>query len=123
MSTCLRLTIIGDKRGAGSFVYDLCHAGDPQEACHILLPRTSSSSQRPHEIEYLNRKRAFLMLPDRVPGRLIRSYFQHVHFFQPIIDTTTFMDEYSSHGFHNLSLLLVWSMFWGTANVSLSLLR
>lgn len=89
----------------------------------MLLPRTSSSSQHPHELEYLNRKGAFLMLPDAVSDDLIHCYFEHVHFFLPIIDAANFLTEYTSHGFQNLSLLLVWSMFLAAANVSLPLER
>ena len=112
------LTLAGDRRGARSFVYDLCHPGAPQDARPSVLTRASSIQWRPHEMEYLSHEGAFATLPDEVCDDLIRCYFHHVHFFLPIVDASSFLNEYVSQGRQNISLLLFWSMLLAAANVS-----
>jgi hypothetical protein len=60
----------------------------------------------------------FSRLPEDVCDELIRCYFQHVHFFLPIIDAPAFLNEYCSNGSRNISLLLYWGMLLAAANVS-----
>lgn len=62
----------------------------------------------------------FTKLPDDVCDDLVRCYFQHVHFFLPVVDASSFLNEYYKHGPQNISLLLLWSMFLASANVSWS---
>ncbi|KAL7929726.1 hypothetical protein V8C35DRAFT_314642 [Trichoderma chlorosporum] len=109
-------TYIGDKRGPRHSVYDLCHPETPEEARHLPPITTISSFHKPHELEYMRLQGVFSRLPDDVCDELIRCYFQHVHFFLPIIDAPAFLNEYSSHGSRNISLLLYWSMLLAAAN-------
>lgn len=60
----------------------------------------------------------FTKLPDDVCDDLVRCYFHHVHFFLPVVDAPDFLNEYCKHGSQNISLLLLWSMFLASANVS-----
>ncbi|KAG0652790.1 Cutinase transcription factor 1 alpha [Hyphodiscus hymeniophilus] len=109
-----------DRRGPRFFVYDLCHAaGSPQDATPYLNPRKSDISWTAHEVEYLRHRGAFATFSDDVCDDLIRCYFRHVHFFLPVIDAASFLDEYSNNGRKNISLLLFWSMLLAAANVRL----
>ena len=65
---------------------------------------------------------AFTELPTEVFNELIRCYFQHVHFFLPIVDAPGFLNEYINNGTQNISRLLLWSMLLAAANVNLPLL-
>jgi hypothetical protein len=67
-------------------------------------------------------KGVFEVLPVDVSDNLIRTYFQHVHFFLPIVDAATFLNEYSQNGVQNISPLLFWSMMLAVANVRLLLI-
>lgn len=113
-----KLTLKGDRRGARSFVYELCHPGAPQDAMPLLLPKASTIPWKPHEREYLRHEGAFVTLPDEVCDDLIRCYFHHVHFFLPIVNASSFLIEYVSKDRQNISLLLFWSMLLAAANVS-----
>ena len=112
------LTAAGDKQGAGSFVYGLCHASSPQEGGHFLLPRPSTSARQPYEIDFLRRKGAFSLPSEDVCDDLVRYYFHHVHYLFPVVDAISFLNEYVKNGCQNISLLLIWSMFLAAANVS-----
>lgn len=79
---------------------------------------SAATSHKPHELEYMRLQGVFSKLPDDVCDELVRCYFQHVHFFLPIIDAPAFLNEYCSNGSRNVSLLLYWSMFLAAANVS-----
>lgn len=109
--------LLGDKRGPRFFVYDLCYPEAPQDAMPYLLPRQADTSWKPHEVEYLRHQGAFVTLSDDVADALIRCYFQHVHFFLPIVDAASFLTEYENKGRQNISLLLFWSMLLAAANV------
>jgi hypothetical protein len=115
------LIVPGDKRGPRQSVYDLCHPGTPQEARPYLPARAPNTSHKPHEVEYMRHQGAFTLLPSDVCDALICCYFQHVHFFLPIIDAPSFLNEYINNGPQNVNLLLFWSMFLAAANVSLYL--
>ena len=83
-----------------------------------LNPRKSDISWKPHEVEYLRQQGAFATFSDDVCDDLVRCYFNHVHFFLPVVDATSFLTEYNN-GRQNISLLLFWSMLLAAANVSL----
>jgi hypothetical protein len=117
-----KLTIVGDKRGPRYSVYDLCHPGTPQDARPYVQSKESSHSRNPYEVVYMRHEGAFATLPDDVCDDLIRCYFQHVHFFLPIVDAPTFLNEYISNGCRKISPLLFWSMLLAAANVSALLL-
>jgi hypothetical protein len=113
-------TVIGDRRGPRFFVYDLCYPEAPQDAMPHLLPRRAETRWKAHEVDYLRHQGAFETLPDSVCDSLVRCYFQHVHFFLPIVDAASFLAEYENNrGPPNISLLLFWSMLLAAANVSL----
>ncbi|KAM0444353.1 hypothetical protein ACHAO4_010252 [Trichoderma viride] len=82
------------------------------------MPSITSAaiSHKPHELEYMRLQGVFSKLPDDVCDELVRCYFQHVHFFLPIIDAPAFLNEYCSNGSRNVSLLLYWSMLLAAAN-------
>ncbi|KAE9376219.1 hypothetical protein N431DRAFT_404413 [Stipitochalara longipes BDJ] len=108
--------IAGDRRGPRFFVYDICHPESPQDARPHLVPRPADTSWKPHEVEYLRHQGAFDTLPNSVCDDLIRCYFHHVHFFLPIVDVASFLNEYENNGRQNISLLLYWSMLLAAAN-------
>ena len=114
------LNCAGDKRGARSFVYEICHPGAPQDARNSLLSKASNVSRNAHETEYMQQMGVYSMPPDDVCDDLIRCYFQHVHFFLPIVDAPGFLNEYFSNGYQDISLLLFWAMLLAGANVSCS---
>ena len=112
------LIIAGDKRGPRQSVYDLCHPGTPQEARPYLPVRAPNISHKPHEVEYMRHQGIYAVLPDDVCDELIRCYFQHVHFFLPVIDAASFLNEYIRNGSQSMNPLLFWSMLLAAANVS-----
>lgn len=61
------------------------------------------------------------MLPDEICDELIRCYFQHVHFFLPIVDVPAFLNDYCTRGSQSINPLLLWSIFLASANVRYSL--
>ena len=83
-----------------------------------MPPRASNISHKPHEVEYMRIQGAFTELPTEVCNELIRCYFQHVHFFLPIVDAPGFLNEYINNGSQNISRLLLWSMLLAAANVN-----
>ncbi|KAL7920603.1 hypothetical protein ACQKWADRAFT_297968 [Trichoderma austrokoningii] len=109
-------TYIGDRRGPRHSVYDLCHPESPEESLHVPSSISAPISHKPHELEYMRLQGVFSKLPDDVCDELVRCYFQHVHFFHPIIDAPAFLNEYCSNGSRNISLLLYWSMLLAAAN-------
>jgi hypothetical protein len=113
-----KLIIIGDQRGPRSSVYDLCHPGAPQDARPYLPIGTVTRLWKPYEMEYLKQEGAFDTLPGGVCDSLIHCYFQHVHFFLPVIDAPGFLNEYVSNGPRNISRLLLWSICLAASNVS-----
>lgn len=64
-------------------------------------------------------KGVFETLPNDVADEIIRCYFEHVHFFIPVVDAAAFLNDYTSNR-HKLSPLLLWSMVLAAANVVLS---
>lgn len=110
---------LGDRRGPRHSVYDLCHPESLEESLHMPSSISAAISHKPHELEYMRLQGVFSKLPDDVCDELVRCYFQHVHFFLPIIDAPAFLNEYCSNGSRNVSLLLYWSMLLAAANVSL----
>lgn len=109
---------LGDRRGPRHSVYDLCHPESPEESLHMPSSISTATSHKPHELEYMRLQGVFSKLPDDVCDELVRCYFQHVHFFIPIIDAPAFLNDYCSNGSRDISLLLYWSMLLAAANVS-----
>jgi hypothetical protein len=63
-------------------------------------------------------KGAFSAPSKELCDELICCYFHHVHPLLPIVDSQGFLEQYLKHGFQNVNLLLLWSMFLAAANVS-----
>lgn len=59
----------------------------------------------------------FENLPADVRDELVRCYFQHVHFFLPVIDVPGFLKEYTKDGSQHVNRMLLWSMMLAAANV------
>lgn len=118
---------IGDNRGPRQSVYELCHPLTPQEARQqgtggrdkgdsnrspqVRLPAWSA-----HELAYLRHEGAFQTLRPDLCDDLIRVYFEHVHFFMPILDAADVLGAYTRHGASGLHPLLCWSMCLAAAN-------
>ncbi|TQW01066.1 C6 transcription factor [Cordyceps javanica] len=94
--------------------FDPSHPEAPQQARAAMLSRLPA--RKPHEIEYMRHQGVFMQLPDDVCDELIRCYFQHIHFFLPILDVPTFLNEYCSHRSQAVNSLLLWSVFLASAN-------
>ncbi len=73
---------------------------------------------KPHEIEFMRHQGVFHVPSREICDDLVRCYFEHVHFFLPIIDAADFLNEYETNGCQAISPLLYWSMFLAAANVS-----
>ncbi|KAH8710814.1 Cutinase transcription factor 1 beta [Beauveria bassiana] len=88
------------------------------EALQLVRAATSTTlpTRKPHEIEYMRHEGVFTKLPDDVCDELIGCYFQHVHFFLPILDVPKVLNEYWSRGSKGINPLLLWSMFLAAAN-------
>ncbi|KAM3513224.1 hypothetical protein MY11210_003090 [Beauveria gryllotalpidicola] len=95
-------------------ILDPSHPEAPQLA-RAAIP-TRLPTRKPHEIEYMRHQGVFTKLPDDVCDELIGCYFQHVHFFLPILDVPTVLNEYWSRGSEGIDPLLLWSMFLASAN-------
>ncbi|KFZ15702.1 hypothetical protein V502_05445 [Pseudogymnoascus sp. VKM F-4520 (FW-2644)] len=108
------LMYIGDQQSASSFVFDLCNG--PSQTSHYLVPRGTTRRQRPEDLNYLRLKGCFSVPSQDICEDLIRAYFLHVHPFLPIIDARHFLEDFVSHGYHNINLLLLWSMFFAATN-------
>ncbi|KAJ5108668.1 hypothetical protein N7456_005343 [Penicillium angulare] len=113
---------IGDTRGPRQSVYELCHPGVPQEAYQspsTITPHSSSGTAtilQPHEIEYIRNEGGFSPLPSDVYDELVRCYFHHVHFFLPVVEAPSFLNEYMQNGSQKVNPLLFWSMLLGATN-------
>ncbi|KAJ5536514.1 hypothetical protein N7513_009700 [Penicillium frequentans] len=113
---------IGDTRGPRQSVYELCHPGVPQEAHQSpasIEPGKitgTGTNLRPHEIEYIRNEGGFATIPTGVCDELIRCYFHHVHFFQPVVEAPSFLNEYVQNGTNNISPVLFWSMLLAATN-------
>ena len=94
---------------------DASHPDAPEQARARIPPR--KTAHKPHELEYMRQQGVFSTLPDDVCDDLVWCYFRHVHFFLPIVDAATFLNEYAQNGPRGVNLLLLWSMFLASANV------
>lgn len=112
--------VSGDKRGPRLAVYDICHPSEAQDARQYVPQDSNNRPRKSYEIEYMHDKGVFETLPNDVGDEIIRCYFEHVHFFIPVVDAATFLNDYTSNR-TKLSPLLLWSMVLAAANVSLSL--
>lgn len=72
---------------------------------------------KPHEIDYMRHQNVYVNLPEDICDELLRCYFQHVHFFLPVVDASAFLNEYCTRGPGSISKLLLWSMLLAAANV------
>ncbi|KAM3482976.1 hypothetical protein MY8738_003660 [Beauveria namnaoensis] len=97
---------------------DLILDSNRPEALQLVRAATSTAlpTRKPHEIEYMRHEGVFTKLPDDVCDELIGCYFQHVHFFLPILDVPKVLNEYWSRGSKGINPLLLWSMFLAAAN-------
>ncbi|KIH89951.1 hypothetical protein SPBR_00258 [Sporothrix brasiliensis 5110] len=115
---------IGDNRGPRQSVYELCHPQTPQDARlpDVAEGRDNGESNRAsslwaaHELAYLRHEGAFQTLPPDLSDGLVRVYFEHVHFFMPILDAADVLRAHTRHGAAGLHPLLCWSMCLAAAN-------
>lgn len=104
---------VGDDRGPRGFIMNLLH-GRVDENRHISLPMPAKTLI-PAENEYLERREALSLPPNKIQDALIRCYFHYVHPFAPILDGDDFLCRYRAG---KMSLLLLWSVFTAAGNVS-----
>jgi hypothetical protein len=112
------LTSVGDRRGPRCSVYELCHPAPAQEAVPYLPSAELRYPWKASELECLKEVGAFASLPRDVSDELVRSYFQHVHSFLPVVDAARFLNEYVKNGAQHVNPLLFWSMALAATNVS-----
>lgn len=62
-------------------------------------------------------KGVFEIPADDVQDEILRCYFEHVHFFIPVVDVRSFLNNYTQDR-HRTSPLLLWSMNLAAANVT-----
>lgn len=89
---------------------------DAPQRARIAAP-TKPPARKAYEVEYMRHQGVFKQLPEDVCEILLRQYFEHVHFFLPVLDASTLLNEYSSHGSQGIDPLLLWSIFLASANV------
>ncbi|KIW35301.1 uncharacterized protein PV07_02004 [Cladophialophora immunda] len=117
------LSYIGDRRGPRLAVYDICHPSEAQDPRPYIPKDSNNKPRKPYEIEYMRAKGVFETFSNDVADEAIRCYFEHVHFFIPVVDAATFLNQYKNDR-NNISPLLFWSMILAAANfVSSDLLR
>lgn len=91
---------------------------DAPQRARAVLP-TKPPARKPHEIEYMRHQGVFKQLPEDVSEILLRQYFEHVHFFLPILDASTLLNEVSRAS-QGIDPLLLWSIYLASANVCIS---
>ncbi|KAJ3497527.1 hypothetical protein NLG97_g1837 [Lecanicillium saksenae] len=102
--------------------FDPSHPDAPQQARAAMPIR--QLTRKPHEIEYMRHQGAFDQLPEDVCDELVRCYFQHVHFFLPILDVPTFLNSYCQHGSRGINPLQLSTLFLASANfIDVEILR
>jgi hypothetical protein len=76
---------------------------------HFFIPASAEASLAAEDLEYLKVKGCFT-LPEE-SRELVEAYFRFVHPVFPVIDASTFMQDYAKSGIAGINLLLLWSMF------------
>lgn len=98
---------------------DLCRPGRSR-GNHYPVPRVHRKRYEPSDISYLRAKGVFRLPSKPLRHELIQCYFHHVHPMFPIVEASTFLQSYVTTGTSQISLLLLWSMFFVAAGVSLN---
>ncbi|KAE9362543.1 hypothetical protein N431DRAFT_391777 [Stipitochalara longipes BDJ] len=106
---------IGDQQGPANLIFSLCN-GASLTGTHFLVPRLATRRQKPEDLAYLQLKGCFSLPAQSVCNELVHCYFSHVHPFLPILNAHQFLEEFANLGCQNLSVLLIWSMFFAAAN-------
>ncbi|KAJ6789457.1 hypothetical protein PWT90_00258 [Aphanocladium album] len=102
--------------------FDPSHPDAPQQARAAMPIRRLA--HKPHEIEYMRHQGVFNQLPGDVCDELVRCYFQHVHFFLPILDVPSFLNSYCRHGPQGSNPLQLTTLFLASANfIDVGILR
>ncbi len=113
---------VGDQQGLG-FVVDICQPRRPFPGNHFVVPRAAaarSGGLLPEDVVALQAKGCFSLPDDAVQAALLRCYFHHVHPFLPVLHPGQFVRDYATGGATKINLLLLWSMFFASTNVSLA---
>lgn len=69
---------------------------------------------------FLRSKGVYSFLSDAANDSLIRAYFHHVHPMMPVIEADKLLEYHRSKRLHEYNLVLLWSLFVISSNVSLS---
>ena len=98
-------------------MFDICDGPATPRNTHFLLPLPKGTTISPEEKSYLNSLGAFDLPDNDVCSSLIRCYFRNVHQLLPVIDAQEFLANYLGPDSDNMSLLLIWSIFFASSNV------
>ncbi|OAA75124.1 Transcription factor [Akanthomyces lecanii RCEF 1005] len=63
---------------------------DAPQRARIAAP-TKPPARKAYEVEYMRHQGVFKQLPEDVCEILLRQYFEHVHFFLPVLDASTLL--------------------------------
>lgn len=108
---------LGEAPGFTS-ILDACSPAQQPVARHILIsevPISLSDEDR----EYLRHKGAFTLPQKSTCNELLRAYFHHVHPIMPVVDASVLLKLHQTGKASEWNLLLLWSMFFVAANVSI----
>ncbi|KAJ4305920.1 hypothetical protein N0V90_001453 [Kalmusia sp. IMI 367209] len=76
---------------------------------HFHVFATVEKELAAEDLEYLKVKGCFTLPVER--NELLEGYFRFVHPTFPVIDGHAFLQQYATHGFEGINLLLLWSIF------------
>lgn len=102
---------VGESEGL-EFMFEICAPTRALKGTHYIVNR------QVHKREHLSAKVVHepVPVPDPVLRQeLLRCYFHYVHPFLPLVDIHSFFQKYT-RGVDQVSPLLLWSMFFASAN-------
>lgn len=104
----------GESEGL-EFLFDVCCPDRPIKGQHYAVPAHSYRAKRTYRRQSLPARQ--LPAP-HIQQELLRCFFRYVWPLLPVIDLQTFLNAYIYEP-ANVSDLLLWSIFFAAANVSL----
>jgi hypothetical protein len=114
----IMLTLKSGEAPGFTSILDACSPSQQPAARHILIsevPISLSDEDR----EYLRYKGVFTLPQKSTCNELLRAYFHHVHPIMPVIDASVLVKLHQTGKASEWNLLLLWSMFFVAANVSI----
>ncbi|KAL3441400.1 fungal-specific transcription factor domain-containing protein [Aspergillus insuetus] len=106
----------GGGQGLDGVFFDFDDGTCARTSTHFLIPPATSSKLLPQETAFIQSIGAFELPNGDVCKALLRCYFRNVHQLLPIIDARALLEEYHENEYANISLLLIWSIFFASSN-------